>query len=599
MSKVFEFLKPYTGMILCAAALLAVEAWCSLVLPGHMADIVNNGVLPGNSALILRTGVIMLLITLLSVVAALVVGYFTAKTATGVANDLRQAVFKKVLHFSSAEMDRFSTSSLITRTTNDITQIQNTLMMAIRQFIYAPMIGVGGIVRALDRSGSMTWIIVISTIFMVGIMAILFFIALPKFKIVQSLIDRLNLVSRENLSGILVVRAFNTQSFERKRFDKANRDLTETNRFVDQTFSFISPVINLTLNLTTAIIVWVGARHASAFRIDIGDIFAFLQYGILIMFAFLMVAIMLVLLPRAVVSAGRIKEVLETEGSIRYKKNPLALPKDFSGSVEFRNVSFRYPEGNLDSSKQSSGEDKSRISDDGESDENVLDDISFTARPGQTTAIIGATGVGKSTLLKLLLRFYDVTNGGIYVDGIDIRDIRKEELHDKIGYVPQKALLFSGSINSNLRYADKNADDEKIRDAADTAQAQAFINDKQDCYDHNVAQGGSNLSGGQRQRLSIARALVKNAPIYLFDDSFSALDLKTDALLRAALKKKTGKSTMLIVAQRISTIMDADKIVVLDHGKIAGLGTHSELIKSCEVYREIAASQLSAEEMNK
>ena len=574
MSKIFEFMKPYTWMLLCTTALLFVEAFSALVLPGFMADIVNDGVLPGNVRLIWRTGLVMLLITLLSVIVGLAAGYFTARTATGVANDLREAVFKKVLRFSNAEINRFSTSSLITRTTNDITQIQNTLMMAIRQFIYAPMIGIGGIIRAVDRSPSMTWIIALATVFMVGMMTVLFFIALPKFKMVQSLIDRLNLVSRENLSGILIVRAFNTQKFEKKRFDKANRDLAETNRFVDQTFAFMNPVILLTLNITTAVIVWVGARQVSAFRIDIGDIFAFLQYGILIIFAFLMVAIMLVLLPRAVVSAGRIKEVLDTESTLLYKKEPLRLPKDFTGTIEFRNVSFRYPDVT-------------------ESDENVLDGISFTARPGKTTAIIGATGVGKTTILKLLLRFYDVTGGAIYVDGMDIRDIHKEDLHSRIGYVPQKALLFSGSIRSNLMYADKEAGEERIRDAADTAQADAFIREKSEGYDSNVAQGGSNLSGGQRQRLSIARALVKNAPIYLFDDSFSALDLKTDALLRAALKRKTGKSTMLIVAQRISSIMDADKIVVLDDGKIAGLGTHAELMKDCEIYREIAASQLS------
>ena len=580
MSKIFEFLKPYTPLLLTTVALLAIEAVCALALPAYMADIVNDGVLPGNIPLIWRTGIIMLVITLLSVAVALFAGYFAARVATGAANDLRQAVFKKVLHFSNAEINRFSTSSLITRTTNDITQVQNTLMMAIRQLIYAPMIGIGGIVRAIDRSPSMTWIIALATIVMVGTMAILFFVALPKFKMVQSLIDRLNLVSRENLSGLLIVRAFSTQEFERKRFDKANKDLAETNLFVDQTFSLISPIIMLVLNLTTAFIVWIGARQAAAFRVDIGDIFAFLQYAMLIIFAFLMVAIMFVMLPRAVVSAGRIKEVLETESSLLYKKDPLRFSKDFSPIIEFKNVSFRYPDVT-------------------ESDDNVLNDISFTARPGKTTAIIGATGVGKTTILKLLLRFYDVTGGAIYVDGIDIRDIHKEDLHTKIGYVPQKAQLFSGDIRSNLMYADKNATEEKIRDAADTAQADTFIKGKTDGYLSNVAQGGSNLSGGQRQRLSIARALVKNAPIYLFDDSFSALDLKTDALLRSALKRKTGNSTLLIVAQRISSIMDADKIVVLDNGSIAGLGTHAELMKTCEVYKEIAASQLSAQELEK
>ena len=579
MSKIFEFMKPYTGMVLCAALLLFVEAMCALVLPGHMADIVNDGVLPGNISLIWRTGLIMLVITLLSVAASLVAGYFAAKTSTGVANDLREAVFQKVLNFSNAEMNRFAPSSLITRTTNDITQIQSTLMMAIRQFIYAPIIGVGGIIRALERNVSMTWIIALATISMVGIMGLLFIIALPKFKMIQSLIDRLNLVSRENLSGILIVRAFSTQRFEKKRFDKANRDLAETNLFVNQSFAFITPTIMLILNLTTAIIVWVGARQVSAFRIDIGDIFAFLQYGLLIIFAFLMVAVMFVLLPRAVVSAERIKEVLETQSSLQYEKDPVPLPEDFRGVVEFRDVSFRYPDAM-------------------DGDENVLDGISFTAKPGQTTAIIGSTGSGKTTILQLLLRFYDVTRGAIYIDGVDVREIDKKELHDKIGYVPQKALLFTGSIRSNLLYADKTASEEKIMDAADTAQATKFIEEKPDGYQSNVAQGGSNLSGGQRQRLSIARALVKNAPIYLFDDSFSALDLKTDALLRAALKRKTGGSTMIVVAQRISTIMDADQIVVLEHGHIAGCGTHAQLLETCKIYREIAASQLSEEEMN-
>ena len=580
MSKVFEYMKPYTWMILCAVALLAVEVVCALALPGYMADIVNDGVLTGHISVIWRNGAMMLLITLLSVITAVITGYFTARTATGVANDMREAVFKKVLGFSSAEVNKFSTSSLITRTTNDITQVQNTLMMAIRLLIFAPMLAVGGIIRALERSVSMTWIVALATIVMVGTMGILFLIALPKFKMVQSLIDRLNLVSRENLSGILVVRAFSTQNFEKKRFDKANKDLAETNLFVDQTFAMMLPIVNLVLNLTTALIVWVGAQQASAFQVNIGDIFAFLQYGILIIFSFLMVAMMLVLLPRAVVSAGRIKEVLETESSLVVKKNPIRLTDNFKGIIEFKDVSFRYPDAS-------------------EEDVDILSHISFTAKPGETTAIIGATGAGKSSILKLMLRFYDVQSGAIYVDGTDIRDIHKEDLHDKIGYVPQKSLLFTGTIRSNLLYADKGASEEKIFDAADTAQAKGFISEKPDGYESNVAQGGSNLSGGQRQRISIARALVKNAPIYLFDDSFSALDLKTDAQLRAALKRKTGQSAMVVVAQRISTIMDADQIIVLDHGALVGLGTHKDLMKECKVYHEIAAPQLSEEEMNR
>ena len=578
MSKIFEYMKPYTGLFICIAALLGLEAMCALILPGFMADIVNDGVLPGHIPTIWRNGIFMLLITLLGMVAALIVGFLTARTASGVAQDLRQAVFEKVLGFSNAEMNRFATSSLITRTTNDITQIQSTMMAAIRQLIYAPIIGIGGIIRALQRDVSMAWIVALATLVMVGLMVALFVIAMPKFKIVQSLIDRLNLVSRENLSGILVVRAFSTQKFEKKRFDKANKDLAETNVFVDQSFALMMPAISLIMNLTTAGIVWIGARQASAFRVDIGDIFAFLQYAILIIFAFLMVAIMFVMLPRAVVSAQRIKEVLETEGSILFKNDPVELPLDFKGTVEFRDVSFRYPDAT-------------------ENDDNVLNNISFTAKPGETTAIIGATGSGKTTILRLLLRFYDVTEGGVFIDGIDIQDVCKKDLHDKIGYVPQKASLFTGTIRSNLLYADKNATEETISNAVEISQSEAFIEEKEDGFESNVAQGGTNFSGGQRQRLSIARALVKNAPIYLFDDSFSALDLKTDALLRTALRTKMSHSTKIIVAQRISSIMDAEQILVLDNSGIAGLGTHKELMQTCEVYREIAASQLSEKEL--
>ncbi|MCL2874669.1 MAG: ABC transporter ATP-binding protein/permease [Defluviitaleaceae bacterium] len=580
MSKVFEFMKPYKFFIICSFALLVVDAACALILPNFMADIVNDGVIAGNISVIWRNGFFMVLITFLGAAAALTSSFFAAKTATGTANDLRAAVFKKVLRFSSAEMNKFSTSSLITRTTNDITQIQSTLMASIRLLIYSPILGIGGIIRALNRDVSMSWIVALATLVMMGIMAVMFTIALPKFKQIQDLIDRLNLVARENLNGILIVRAFSTQKFEKKRFAKANKDLADTNLFVDQIFALFVPSIMLILNVTTAVIVWVGARQASAFRIDIGDIFAFLQYGVLIIVSFLMLSMMFFLLPRAVVSAGRIKEVLETESSLQYNNSPVSLPEDFKGSVEFKNVTFRYPDA-LDS------------------DDDVLIDLNFTAKPGETTAIIGATGSGKTTIFKLILRFYDVTGGGIYLDGIDVRDVHKEKLHDKIGYVPQKALLFTGDIRSNLIYADKEATEERIKEAVEISQSASFIAEKPDGFESNVAQGGSNFSGGQRQRLSIARALVKNSPIYLFDDSFSALDLKTDALLRTALKSKKSKSTMIIIAQRVSSIMDADQIVVLDHGKVVGLGKHFELMNSCEVYREIAASQLSEEGVKK
>jgi len=580
MSKVFEYMKPYTWMMVCAGVLLAAEAMLALRLPGYMADIVNEGVIPGHLSVIWRNGAIMLGITFASMLAALIVGYFTARTATGIANDLREAVFSKVLSFSSAELNKFGTSSLITRTTNDVMQVQNTLMMAIRQFIYAPIIAVGGIIRALDRSTDMAWIVALATIAMLILVAIMFFVALPKFSALQNLIDRLNTVTRENLSGILVVRAFSTQRFEKLRFEKANQDLAKTERFVNQAFAFMTPIIMLILNLTTAAIVWVGAHQASAFRADIGDIFAFLQYGMLIIFAFLMISVMFIFVPRAVISANRIKDVLESEGSIKYRKDPIPFPTVFKGVVEFRDVSFKYPDATGD-------------------DDNVLNNISFIAKPGETTAIIGATGSGKSTLFKLLLRFFDVSDGTVLIDGIDIRDVHKEDLHNKIGYVAQKASLFTGTIRSNLLYADKDATEEAVANAVSISQAEAFIKGKPEGYESNVAQGGSNFSGGQRQRLSIARALVKDAPINMFDDSFSALDVKTDAQLRAALKAKMGSKTTIIIAQRVSSIMDAEQIVVLDNGKVAGLGTHAELVKNCEVYREIATSQLSEEEVAK
>ncbi|MCL2217042.1 MAG: ABC transporter ATP-binding protein/permease [Defluviitaleaceae bacterium] len=575
MSVVFKYMKPYTWMMMCAVMLLSAEAYLALILPGFMADIVNDGVITGHLSVIWRNGVFMLGITVLAMATALITGFFTAKTATGVANDLREAVFAKVLRFTNAEVNKFSTSSLITRTTNDVMQVQNTLMMAIRQFIYMPILAVGGIIRALERSTTLAWLVVGATAVMLALMAILFFVMLPKFTKWQSLIDRINLITRENLSGILVVRAFSSQIFEKNRFAVANQDLAANEKFVGVTFAFMTPIIMLILNLTTALIVWVGAHQASAFRADIGDIFAFLQYGMLIIFAFLMISMTFVMVPRAVVSAGRIKEVLDTEGGIVFKKNPVPLPADFKGKVEFRGVDFKYPDATAE-------------------DDNVLTDVSFTARPGQTTAIIGATGAGKTSIFKLILRFFDVTGGGIFVDGIDIRDLRKEELHDKIGFVAQKATLFKGTIRSNLLYANKDATEEQVRDAVDIAQSTGFVEGKPEGYESNVAQGGSNFSGGQRQRLSIARALVKDAPIYLFDDSFSALDLKTDALLRAALKKKRGDRTIIVIAQRVSSIMDADQIIVIDHGHVAGRGTHAELMQNCEVYKEIAASQLES-----
>jgi len=573
MSIIFKYIKPYTWMLAIIVVLLFTEAMFALILPGYMADIVNDGVIPGHISVIWRNGFIMLGLTLLSMIAALITGFFTAKTATGISNDLREAVYNKVLGFSNAEINKFNTSSLITRTTNDIMQVQNTLMMAIRQFIYAPIIAVGGIIRALERSTDMAWIVALATIIMLLLMGLLFIIALSKFTALQGLIDRLNTVTRENLSGILVVRAFSTQKFEKERFDVANKNLANTEKFVNQTFAFMTPIIALIMNLTTAAIVWIGAQQASAFRADVGDIFAFLQYGMLIIFSFLMISMMFIMVPRAVVSAKRIKEVLNTDGSLSIAEHPVVFKEPVKGVVAFHDVDFKYPDARED-------------------DENVLSNISFTAHPGQTTAIIGATGSGKTSLFKLLLRFFDVTRGRITIDGVDIRDVKKEALHHCMGYVAQKASLFKGSIRSNLLYADKEADMTRIQNAIDISQSAAFIESKTDGMNAHVAQGGSNFSGGQRQRLSIARALVKDAPINLFDDSFSALDVKTDAQLRGALKKKMGDKTTIVIAQRISSIIDADQIIVLDQGKMVGIGKHKELLEHCAVYKEIVASQL-------
>ena len=575
MIKLARYIRPYIGMLLCAVALLFVQAITDLALPDYMADIVNTGVMSGDRNFILKTGVIMILVTLLGTAASITVGFFAALIAANVARDLRSDVFSKVASFSHAEFDKFSTASLITRTTNDISQVQNVLVMMVRLVFYAPILGVGGIIKAVSSSASMSWVIGVAVICLVGVIMVLFSIVMPKFKLVQKLVDRLNLVTRENIEGMLVIRAFNTQRFEEDRLDKANTDLTSTNLFVNRTMALMMPFMMLIMNLTTVIIVWVGAKQVSAFNMEIGDMMAYMQYAMQIIMAFLMMSMMFIMVPRASVSAERIAEVLSTELTVLDDEKPVEFSREFDSAVEFRDVSFCYPGGQ----------------------DNVLHNISFTARAGETTAIIGSTGSGKSTLVNLMLRFYDVTGGQILIDGKDIRKVSRISLREKIGYVPQKSSLFSGTIKSNLYYADKNSTMENIEKAARVAQASEFISGKEEGYDSTIAQGGTNVSGGQKQRLSIARALVKNAPIYIFDDSFSALDLKTDKKLRAALKKETGNSTILLVAQRVGTIMDAEQIVVLDNGRIAGLGTHSELMKSCEVYQQIARSQLSEEEL--
>ncbi len=524
---------------------------------------------------ILRTGGTMLLISLLGGAATVAVGYLASVTAAGAARDIRKAVFEKVESFTSTEFNRFSTASLITRSTNDVTQVQTVIFMFMRMMLFAPIIGVGGIIRAIDKSANMWWLIALAVLLLLGLILIVFLVAVPKFKLMQKLIDRLNLVTRENLSGMMVIRAFNKQDAELDRFDHANRDLTDTGLFVARVMVTMMPLMMLIMNGLSLAIIWVGAHQIAESSMQVGDMMAFMQYAMQIVFAFLMMSMMFIFLPRAAVSGERIAEVLETEIEIKDPEQPRNFPQPFKGEIEFRDVSFRYPDAEGD----------------------VVRDVSFTARPGETTAFIGSTGCGKSTVINLIPRFYDVSRGSILLDGVDIREVKQSDLRDQIGFVPQQGNLFSGTIESNLLYADKNASREVLQEAVEIAQADEFITDKENGFQSEVSQGGTNLSGGQRQRLAIARAMVKKPPIYIFDDSFSALDFKTDSALRRELKQKTGASTVLIVTQRVATVKNADQIIVLDEGRVVGKGTHRDLMKTCQTYQEIASSQLSKEEL--
>ncbi len=524
---------------------------------------------------ILKMGGLMLLIALIGMSASVVVGFLSAKVGAGLGKDLRNHVFRKVTGFSNAEFDRFSTASLITRSTNDIQQVQLLMIMVLRIVFYAPILGVGGIIKVYSGDSSMSWVIAVAVMAILSLVLVMFGVAIPKFKMIQQLVDRLNLVTREILTGIPVIRAFSTQRFEEQKFDQANVDLTKTTLFVTKMMTTMMPLMMLIMNGTTLLVIWVGGHQVDQGAMQVGDLMAFIQYSMQIIMAFLMISMVSVMLPRATVSANRINEVLQVENTILDAAHAQSFQGTLEGEVRFEHVHFRHHG----------------------AEEDALSDISFTAKPGQTTAFIGSTGSGKSTLINLIPRFYDVSAGKITIDGIDIRSVTQHELRQQIGYVPQKAVLFTGSIESNIGYGVDQISAEQLQQFADTAQASEFIQTMPEGYLTGIAQGGTNVSGGQKQRLSIARALAKQPQIYIFDDSFSALDYKTDASLRKALKEQMGQRTILLVAQRISTIMQADQIIVLEEGKIAGVGTHQQLLESCEVYQEIAYSQLSKEEL--
>lgn len=524
---------------------------------------------------ILHTGAKMLALAFLGMAASILVGLLASRVGAGVGRRLRENVFRKVVGFSNAEFDKFSTASLITRSTNDIQQIQLLLVMILRMVLYAPIMAIGGIWKVFHTNVDMSWIIGLAVAVIIVIVGFLFLVVMPKFKLIQNQVDKLNLVSREILTGLSVIRAFGTQKYEEERFDDANKALTKTNLFVNRAMTFMMPLMMFVMNSIAVLIVWVGGHSINDGAMQVGDMMAFIQYTMQIIMAFLMICMISVMLPRAAVSAGRVDEVLTSETLIHDPGNPSHIPEEGKGKIVFDHVSFRYPG----------------------AEEDVLHDISFTAEPGKTTAFIGSTGCGKSTLVNLIPRFYDVTDGKITIDGKDIRNVSQHELREKLGYVPQKAVLFSGDIASNILYGNPDGSEAEMTEAATIAQATEFIEQKKKKYKSTISQGGSNVSGGQKQRLSIARAIAKHPDVYIFDDSFSALDYKTDATLRAKLKEKTSESTVMIVAQRISTILHADQIIVLDDGQIVGKGTHKELLKNCEAYYQIASSQLSENEL--
>jgi ATP-binding cassette subfamily B protein len=574
MLRLYRFLKPYTVMVIGVVILVALQALGDLYLPTLMSDIINDGVMQGDTSKIFHIGGVMLLVALGGVICSILASLLSSRSAAGLGEIIRNKVFRRVESFSLHEFDKFGTATLITRTTNDITQIQMVTIMIMRMMISAPIMCIGGIIMALRKDGSLTWVLGVSIPVLIWVVGIIASRMIPLFKKVQVKVDRINLVLREKLTGIRVIRAFNTMDKEAKRFNEANVDLTENYIKVNRIMAFMMPSIMVIMNFTSLAILWFGGKRISEGTLDLGALSAFTQYAMQIMMSMLMLSMMYIMVPRAQAAAARINEVLDTVPDITDAKE---IKDKFEGRgyVEFKDVTFSYHG----------------------AEEPALRNISFAAKPNEVTAIIGSTGSGKSTLINLIPRFYDIQSGNVLVDGVDVREISQEELRKKIGFVPQKAVLFSGTIADNIRFGNDSASDEEVRHAAEVAQAADFIETMDGGYSHKIAQGGTNVSGGQKQRLSIARALVRKPEIYIFDDSFSALDFKTDAKLRAALKKETQDSTVIIVAQRVGTVMDADRIIVLDEGSVVEIGTHKELLKNCDVYREIVSSQLSEEEI--
>ena len=574
MLKLSRYLRPFAAPIALVLGLVFLQSLSELYLPTLLADIVDKGIARSDGTYVLRIGGLMLLVALGGAACSVIGSWFSAQVGMGYGRDLRRVVFTHVEGFSLHEFDRIGTPSLITRTTNDITQVQNFAMVVMRMMIMAPIMAIGGLIMALHQDARLTWVLAVAIPIIAAIIILVASRGLPLFRAIQAKIDRINLVMREGLTGVRVVRAFDRGDQEKKRFDQANQDLTATSIKVNRLMAVLFPLMMLVMNFTTIAIIWFGAKRIDIGEMQVGSLMAFLQYAMQIMFSVLMVSFLFIMLPRASASAGRIHEVLAIEPEIRDTAEPRRA-EDERGFIEFRNVTFSYPG----------------------AEEPAIRGISFSAHPGEMTAIIGGTGAGKSTLVNLIPRFYDVDSGSILVDGVDIREMEQERLRGKLGFVPQRAVLFNDTVGNNIRYGKEDATDEEVARAAEVAQANGFIGDMQEGFASVVAQGGTNLSGGQKQRLAIARALVRKPEIYVFDDTFSALDFRTDANLRAALRQETADATVIIVAQRVNTIMDADRIIVLDDGEVVGTGTHRELIRTCEVYREIVSSQLSEEDL--